>query len=178
MYHDEEWAVLLHEDNKFFEFLVRGGFQAGLAWSLILKRRVEFRKAFNNFDPHKVAKYGRDDIERLMNNSKIIRNKTKINAAVNNAQRFVEIQKEFCSFDFFIWKFVQGKAINNPFDKLEHLPTETVESKLMSKELSKRGFQFVGLTIYYAFMQATGLVNDHVRSCFRYEQIRNLRLNK
>lgn len=171
-YHDEEWGVPLHDDQKFFEFLVLGGFQAGLTWWLILQRRDNFRAAFDNFDPQKIAKYDDKDIDRLMKAPGIIHNKMKIKAAINNAKRFLEIQKEFGSFDAFIWTFVGGKTIHNTFAKWPDIPAETEESTRMSNELRKRGFQFVGPTICYAFMQATGLVNDHIVTCFRYSQIR------
>ena len=170
-YHDEEWGVQLHDDNMFFEFLVLGGFQAGLTWWLILQRREVFRKAFDNFDPQKVALYTSKDIERLMQTSKIIHNKQKISAAINNASCFLEAQKEFGSFDVFIWKFVNWQTIKNSYIDLSALPAETEESKAMSHELRKRGFKFVGPTICYAFMQATGLVNDHIIGCFRHNQI-------
>jgi len=173
-YHDEEWGVPLHEDIKFFEFLVLGGFQAGLTWWLILQRREDFRKAFDNFDPKKVSEYNSGDIDRLLKAPNIIQNKAKITAAINNARCFLEVQREFGSFDVFIWKFVQRKAINKTFEKLSELPAETEESTIMSKELKERGFQFVGPTICYAFMQATGMVNDHILSCFRYKQIQEM----
>jgi DNA-3-methyladenine glycosylase I len=173
-YHDIEWGVPLHDDSKFFEFLALGGFQAGLTWWLILQRRGAFRLAFNKFDPQTVAKYNAEDIERLMNDPAIIRNKAKILAAINNARCFVEVQKDFGSFDAFIWRFVGGRAIKNSYECLEDLPSETEESIAMSRELRKKGFKFVGPTICYAFMQATGLVNDHVKSCFRYEQLKRM----
>jgi len=173
-YHDTEWGVPLHDDQRFFEFIVLGGFQAGLTWWLILQRRSDFRKEFDNFDPEKVAKYSTDDIERLMRASNLIHNKAKITAAIINAKHFLEVQKEFGSFDVFIWHFVQGKTITNSYTRLSDLPTETIESKCMSKELKKRGFQFVGPTICYAFMQATGLVNDHLTTCFRYNELNTM----
>jgi DNA-3-methyladenine glycosylase I len=174
-YHDEEWGVPLHDEKKFFEFLVLGGFQAGLTWWLILERREAFRKAFDDFDPRKVADYTAADILRIMNRQGIIRNEAKISSAINNARVFLDIQREFGSFSNFIWQFVQEKAINNTFLKLADLPVETEESKIMSSELKKKGFKFVGPTICYAFMQATGLVNDHLVSCFRYDQIRRMK---
>jgi DNA-3-methyladenine glycosylase I len=173
-YHDKEWGVPLHDDNKFFEFLVLGGFQAGLTWWLILSRRELFRQAFDCFIPKRVASYGVDDVERLMSAPGIIHNKMKIMAAINNAQRFLEVQSEFGSFDSFIWTFVNG-TIHNSFSTLADLPSETEDSKRMSKELRKRGFKFVGPTICYAFMQATGLVNDHLVSCFRSKELNDLR---
>jgi DNA-3-methyladenine glycosylase I len=167
-YHDLEWGVPLHDDQKLFEFLVLGGFQAGLTWWLILQRRAAFRQAFDNFDPEKVARYNSADLERLMKTPKIIHNKVKIAAAINNAKRFLEVQKEFGSFDNFVWTFVQGRVLNNSFSELSDLPAETKESILMSREMKKKGFQFVGPTICYAFMQATGMVNDHLIKCFRH----------
>jgi len=173
-YHDEEWGTPLHHDNRLFEFLMLDGFQAGLTWELILKRREALRKAFDNFDPNKMARYTDKDVQRLMNNPEVIRNKAKILAAINNARRFKEVQNNFGSFDAFIWQFVGGKTIDNALKDYSRLPAQSEESKTMSKELKKRGFKFVGPTICYAFMQAAGLVNDHLVGCFRYEQIRKL----
>jgi DNA-3-methyladenine glycosylase I len=170
-YHDEEWGVPLHEDDKLFEFLVLDGFQAGLSWLIILKKREAFRKAFDNFDPEKVANYGGKDVERLVKDSTIVRNRLKILATINNARCVLKVQQEFGSFDKYIWQFVHGEAIQNSFSKLSDLPAESEESKTMSKDLKKRGFQFVGPTVCYAFMQAAGLVNDHLVTCFRYNQI-------
>jgi DNA-3-methyladenine glycosylase I len=172
-YHDEEWGVPLHDDKKLFELLILEGFQAGLSWWLILKRRNMLRKAFDNFDPEKVAKYSSADISRIMNAPGVIKNKAKIASAVNNAQQSLKIQTEFGTFDAFIWQFVKGKAINNKFNSFSEIPAQTEESRVMSRELKRRGFKFVGPTICYAFMQAAGLVNDHQTWCFRYEQIRN-----
>lgn len=171
-YHDEEWGVPTHDDRKFFEFLVLGGFQAGLTWWLILQRREDFRKAFDNFVPQTVALYSLQDVERLMKAPGVIHNKMKIRAAINNACRFLEVQKEYGSFDGYIWSFVNGKTICGSFARWEDIPVETQESRCMSKALRKRGFQFVGPTICYAFMQATGLVNDHLVHCFRCEQLK------
>ena len=171
-YHDNEWGVPLHDDQMLFEFLVLGGFQAGLTWWLILQRRDVFRAAFDNFDPVKVAKYSTADIERLMHTEGLIKNKLKIGSAINNAQQFLAIQKEFGSFDTFIWRFVNGKTIHNSFPTLENLPAETDESRAMSRELKALGFKFVGPTICYAFMQAIGMVNDHLTCCYRHKQIR------
>ena len=176
-YHDQEWGVPLHDDKKIFEFLVLGGFQAGLTWWLILERREYFRKAFDCFDPQLIAKYSVKDIERLMETPKIIHNRQKILAAINNARCFIDIQIEFGSFDSFVWTFVEGKTIQNSFSRLDKLPTETKESRNLSEVLKKRGFQFVGPTICYAFMQATGLVNDHLVGCFRHKQIQNVIYN-
>jgi DNA-3-methyladenine glycosylase I len=170
-YHDEEWGVPLHDDNKLFEFLVLDAFQAGLSWLIILKKRDAFRKAFDYFDPEKVAKYNGKDVERLVKDGAIVRNRSKILATINNACCFLEVQREFGSFDAYIWQFVHGKAIKNSFVQLSDLPAESDESKAMSKDLKQRGFQFVGPTICYAFMQAAGLVNDHLVTCFRYNQI-------
>ena len=166
-YHDEEWGVPVHDDRKLFEFLMLGGVQAGLSWSIVLKKREGYRKAFDGFDVLKISRYTNDDVERLVTNSAIIRNKLKINAAVSNAHNFIAIQKEFGSFGKYIWKFVNGKTINNNFEKLSDYPTTTIESDEMSKDLKKRGFKFVGSTICYAFMQAVGMVNDHSVECFR-----------
>jgi len=173
-YHDEEWGVPLHEDNKLFEFLVLDAFQAGLSWLIILRKREGFRKAFENFDPEKIAKYINQDIDRLIKDSSIVRNKSKILATINNARFFLNVQKEFGSFDTYIWQFVDGKTIQNTFVHLSEMPSESNESKALSKDLKKRGFQFVGPTICYAFMQAAGLVNDHLVTCFRYNQIQKI----
>ena len=173
-YHDEEWGVPVHEDNKIFEFLVLDCFQAGLSWLIILKKRDAFRKAFDNFDPEKIEKYTEKDVERLVEDSNIIRNRNKILATINNARCFLEVQKEFGCFDPYIWQFVNGRTIQNSLGQLSDMPAESDESKAMSKDLKKRGFQFVGPTICYAFMQAAGLVNDHLVTCFRYNQIKNI----
>jgi len=173
-YHDDEWGTPLHNDNRLFELLVLEGFQAGLTWKLILDRREGFRKAFSGFDPKKIAKYTEKDINRIVNDPGVIRNRAKIEATVNNARRFKEVQNDFGSFDAFVWKFVRGKTINNALKTFANLPAASTESKLMSKELKERGFKFVGPTICYAFMQGAGLVNDHLVHCFRYEQIRKM----
>jgi DNA-3-methyladenine glycosylase I len=173
-YHDEEWGVPVHDDKKLFEFLVLDGFQAGLSWWIVLQKREKFREAFNQFDAKKIAKYSKQDLNRLQSNSGIIKNKAKIAATVTNAKLFLEIQKEFGSFDKFIWQFVKGKTIVNSFKSLTEMPAETEESIAMSKELRKRGFKFVGPTICYAFMQAAGMVNDHLVSCFRHTEINSL----
>jgi DNA-3-methyladenine glycosylase I len=170
-YHDEEWGVPVHDDQRLFEFLVLDGFQAGLSWWLILERRETFRDAFDGFEPKTVAKYGAEDVERLMKAPGVVKNRAKIVATINNAQQVLKIQKEFGSFDAFIWKFVYGKTIQNALTKLSEIPAETKESKAMSLGLKKRGFKFVGPTICYAFMQAAGLVNDHLVDCFRYPQL-------
>jgi DNA-3-methyladenine glycosylase I len=176
-YHDNEWGVPLHDNKKLFEFLILDALQAGLSWWLILRRRNALREAFDNFDPEKVARYSSDDITRLMNTAGVIKNKAKILSSVTNAQKFLKIQAEFGSFNDFIWQFVKGKPINNKFTSFSEVPAETDESRAMSKELKRRGFKFVGPTICYAFMQAAGLVNDHLVDCFRYKQIRNAKTN-
>jgi DNA-3-methyladenine glycosylase I len=173
-YHDQEWGVPLHDDQRLFEFLVLGGFQAGLTWWLILQRREYFRQAFDNFQIKKVAQYDSRRIEKLMSTPQIIHNRAKILAAINNASKVLEVQKEFGSFDRFIWGFVGGKPFQNSFGKLEELPAETDQSRAMSKKLKSRGFQFVGPTICYAFMQATGMVNDHITPCFRHQEVKAL----
>jgi DNA-3-methyladenine glycosylase I len=171
-YHDEEWGTPVHEDKTLFEFLVLEGFQAGLTWELILKRREALRDAFDNFDPAKIAEYMDADMKRLMNNPGVIRNGAKISAAINNARRSREIQRDSGTFDAFIWSFVRGRTINHSFREFSDLPSESEESRAMSRELKKRGFKFVGPTICYAFMQAVGMVNDHLVHCFRYDQIK------
>jgi len=172
-YHDEEWGVPVHDDQKLFEFLVLDGFQAGLSWWLILERREAFRVAFDGFDAIKVARYTAKDVERLMKTSGVVKNRAKISATITNAQQFLRIQKEFGSFDKFIWQFVYGKTIQNTFKDFSEMPAETEQSRTMSRELKARGFKFVGPTICYAFMQAAGLVNDHLVNCFRYAQLQS-----
>ena len=174
-YHDEEWGVPVHDDRKLFEYLVLDSFQAGLTWLLILQRRDTFRRAFDDFNSEKIAKYTSIDVGRLMATPNIIHNQLKIKAAINNAERFLAVQKEFGSFDSYIWRFVGGETIHNSFESLSDLPAETEESRAMGQDLKKRGFKFVGPTICYAFMQAAGLVNDHLTFCFRYKQIRENR---
>ena len=171
-YHDEEWGVPVHDDRTLFEFLVLDSFQAGLSWLLMLQRRENFRKSFDGFNPEKVGKYTSADVERLMRTPQIIHNQLKIKAAINNAVRFLSVQKEFGSFNSYIWGFVNGQTIHNTFTRPADVPAETVESRMMSQDLKKRGFKFVGPTICYSFMQAAGLVNDHLIFCFRYKQIR------
>lgn len=173
-YHDEEWGVPVHDDRQHFEFLVLDGFQAGLSWWIILERREKLRQAFDDFNPEKIARYVQADLDRLMKADGMIKNRAKIAAAVTNAQAFLKIQQEFGSFDTFIWRFTGGKTKHNTFSKLEELPPETEESHAMSKDLKARGFKFVGPTICYGYMQAAGLVNDHLVCCFRYEQIRKI----
>lgn len=167
-YHDEEWGVPLHDDRKLFEFLVLDAFQAGLSWEIILNKRENFRKTFDNFDAKKISKYSEKDIEKLKNNSGIIRNRLKIESTIVNAQKFLELQKEFGSFDKYIWKFTSNKVIKNKFKSLKDIPATSRESDAMSLDLKKRGFKFVGSTTCYAFMQASGMVNDHLVNCFRY----------
>ncbi|MBI2650674.1 DNA-3-methyladenine glycosylase I [Candidatus Woesearchaeota archaeon] len=170
-YHDKEWGVPLHNDKKLFEFLILEGAQAGLTWQTILNRRENYRMAFDNFDPGKIARYTQKDISILLKNAGIIRNRLKITAAITNAQKFLAIQKEFISFDKYIWQFVNHKTIKNKFKSLNDVPASTKESESMSKELKKQGFKFVGSTICYAFMQAVGMVNDHFTDCFRYNEV-------
>lgn len=170
-YHDEEWGVPVHDDQKHYEFLVLEGAQAGLSWSTIIKKREGYRKAFANFDYKKVAKYDEAKIEQLLQDPGIIRNRLKVRSAVTNAQRFLEVQKEFGSFDTYIWQFVNGKPIVNKWKSIGQVPASTKESDALSKDLKKRGFKFVGTTIMYAHMQACGLVNDHTVDCFRYNKV-------
>lgn len=170
-YHDEEWGVPLHDDNKLFEFLILEGAQAGLSWSTILNKRENYRKAYNKFDPQKVAKFNEAKQQQLLQNIGIVRNRLKVAASVSNAQAFLEVQKEFGSFDKYIWQFIGGKPRKNKWKSMDQIPATTKESDAMSKDLKKRGFKFVGSTICYAFMQATGMVNDHTTDCFRYKNI-------
>jgi DNA-3-methyladenine glycosylase I len=170
-YHDNEWGVPVHDDRLLFEFLVLEGAQAGLSWSTILNKRIGYRKAFDNFDPSKVAAYDENDVTRLLQNSGIVRNRLKINSAIINAKAFLSVQREFGSFDNYIWQFVEGNPIQNHWTKMSDMPVSTAISDAISKDLKKRGFKFVGSTICYAFMQAVGMVNDHMVCCFRYSQI-------
>ena len=170
-YHDQEWGVPLHDEQKLFEFLILEGAQAGLSWLTILKKRDAYRKAYYQFDIEKVARFNSRSIERLMNNSGIVRNRLKIEASINNARAFLEVQNEFGSFDKFIWQYVDHQAIQNQWKRLRDIPTSTRESEQMSEDLQQRGFRFVGPTICYAFMQAVGMVNDHVTGCFRHKQV-------
>jgi DNA-3-methyladenine glycosylase I len=167
-YHDEEWGVPQHDDCVLFEFLILEGAQAGLSWSTILNKREAYRKAFNGFDPAKVARYKAEQIKRLMHDAGIVRNRLKIESAVRNARALLAVQKEFGSFDRYIWQFVGGSPIKNSWRSGKQVPGETPESQAMSKDLKRRGFNFVGPTVCYAFMQAVGMVNDHLVSCFRY----------
>jgi DNA-3-methyladenine glycosylase I len=170
-YHDTEWGVPLHDDQKLFEFLILEGMQAGLSWSTILNKRENFRRAFAEFAVEKVARFGKRDINRLLKDAGIIRNRLKIDAAINNAQRFIKVQSEFGSFDAYIWGFVNGEPIKNKFKSLKELPARTPLSDAISQDLKQRGFKFVGSTIVYAHMQATGMVNDHTVDCFRYAEV-------
>jgi len=174
-YHDLEWGVEIHDDRTLFEFLVLEGAQAGLSWSTILKKRTAYRRAFDNFDARKISNYSEKTVSRLLANPEIIRNRLKINTAVTNARAFLKVQEEFGSFDCYIWQFVKGKPIRNSWQTMTDIPSSTPESEAMSKDLKKRGFKFVGPTICYAFMQAVGMVNDHVVDCFRYRELKNQR---
>jgi len=174
LYHDQEWGVPLHDDRALFEFLILEGAQAGLSWSTILQKRENYRKAFDRFDVKKVARYDADKVAKLLENPGIVRNRLKVTATVRNAQAFLSVQKEFSSFDAYIWQFVGGKPKQNRRKKGEHAPSRTAESDAMSKDLQKRGFTFVGTTICYAFMQAVGMVNDHDKGCFRDAQVKAL----
>ncbi len=169
-YHDREWGVPLHDEHKLFEFLVLDGFQAGLSWQIVLKKRPAFVKAFAGFDPEKVASFGPRDEERLLGDSGIIRNKLKIKAAVGNARAVLELRGEG-GLDKLMWSFVKGRTVHNRWRTLKEVPAETKESRMMSKELKERGFKFVGPTICYAVMQSAGLVNDHLVDCFRYREL-------
>ena len=170
-YHDAEWGVPLHDDRQLFEFLVLEGAQAGLSWELILRKRDAYRAAFDDFDPSRVAAYDDDKIAELLANPGIVRNRLKVRAAIGNARALLDAQQEFGSFDAYIWRFVGGSPVRNSWQSLGDIPASTTESETMSKELRKRGFRFVGPTICYAFMQATGMVNDHTTDCFRYDQV-------
>ncbi len=165
-YHDEEWGMPVHDDQKLFEMLCLEGAQAGLSWITILRKRENYRKAFNNFDAKKIVKYDHEKINILLEDAGIVRNKLKVGAFVTNAKCFLEVQKEFGSFDKYIWQFVAGKTIINYWNSLKELPAKTAESDAMSKDLKKRGFKFVGSTICYAYMQAVGMVDDHTMDCF------------
>lgn len=173
-YHDTEWGVPVYDDQKLFEFLILEGAQAGLSWETVLKKRENYRAAFDNFDVRKVAAYDETKIQQLLQNPGIIRNKLKVRAAVTNAQRFLEVQKEFGTFSKYIWGFVDHTPIQNHFTKLSELPAKTALSDAISKDMKKRGFTFVGSTILYAHMQATGMVNDHTTDCFRHAEVQNM----
>ncbi len=170
-YHDKEWGTPLHDDKKLFEFLILDAFQAGLSWNTIINKRENFQKAFDNFNPEIIANYTQKDKERLMQDAGIIRNKLKIKAAIINAKEFLKIQKKFGSFNNYIWQFTDHKTINNNLKSIKDYQSKTKESDAMSKNLKERGFKFVGSTICYAFMQASGMVNDHIVDCFRYKEV-------
>lgn len=171
-YHDKEWGVPVHNDQKLFEFLILEGAQAGLTWQTVLNKRENYSKVFSNFDPSKISKYDDKDVKNLLTDPGIIRNRLKIAATIQNAKMFLKIKEEFGSFDRYIWQFVNNKPIKNKFSLLKEIPASTKESAAMSKDLLKRGFKFVGPTICYAFMQAVGMVNDHQTNCFRYYEIK------
>ncbi len=170
-YHDTQWGVPLHDDRRLFEFLILEGAQAGLSWITILKKRENYRVAFEGFDPEKVARYNDAKIGELIVNAGIIRNRLKINAAIENARAFIKVQNEFGSFNAYMWQFVDGSPVRNQWKNMAQVPAQTNTSKRMSKELKQRGFKFVGPVICYAFMQAVGMVNDHLLDCFRYSEI-------
>lgn len=171
-YHDEEWGVPVYDDRVLFEFLILEGAQAGLSWETVLKKRENYRKAFHQFNPVKVAKMTPDDVDRLMQDAGLIRHRRKLETTITNAQLFLEVQKEFGSFSNYLWRFVGGKPIQNRWKSLDEIATTTPQSDAMSKDLKKRGFKFVGSTICYAYMQGVGLVNDHITSCFRHKEVR------
>jgi len=173
-YHDEEWGNPVHDDIKHFEYIILDGFQAGLTWKTILHKRENFKKAFDNFIPELVAEYNENKVQKLLNDEGIIRNKLKVRAAITNAIAFLNIQKEFGSFDKYIWQFTNFKTINHALQSLKDMPVTSKESDAMSKDLKKRGFKFVGSTICYAYMQAAGMVNDHIVSCFRHQEVAKL----
>jgi DNA-3-methyladenine glycosylase I len=170
-YHDTEWGVPLHDDRRLFEFLVLEGAQAGLSWITVLRKRDNYRRAFEGFDPQRIARYGKTEMEKLLADPGIVRNRLKIASAFRNARAFLDIQQEFGSFDAYLWRFVGGRPIQNRWRSLQEIPAETGESRALSKDLIRRGCSFVGPTICYAFMQAVGMVNDHLVRCFRYRQI-------
>ena len=174
-YHDKEWGVPLHDDQRLFEFLILEGAQAGLSWITILKKRDAYRKAYSNFNVEKVARFNSRSVQRLLNNPGIVRNHLKIKASITNARAYLDVQNEYGSFDNFIWQYVDGKPIQNNWKTIKQIPATTVLSDTISKDLKKRGFSFVGSTICYAFMQATGMVNDHVTNCFRYNEVTGLK---
>jgi DNA-3-methyladenine glycosylase I len=173
-YHDEEWGAPLHDDQRLFEFLILEGAQAGLSWDTILKKRENYRAAFDNFDPLVVSGYGKKRVRELLANPGIIRNRLKVGSAIRNALAFLSVQKEFGSFDSYIWQFVRGRPLQNAWHSSQLVPAFTPESDAMSKDLKRRGFNFVGSTICYAFMQAVGMVNDHAVECFRYREVKRL----
>jgi DNA-3-methyladenine glycosylase I len=170
-YHDEEWGVPVHDDRLLFEFLILEGAQAGLSWTTILKKRGNYRKAFNKFHPEKISRYGTRDVKRLLGNTGIVRNRLKIAATIENAKMFLAVRKEFGTFDTYLWSFVGGKPIRNRWRRMADVPARTAESDAMSRDLQRRGFKFVGSTICYALMQATGMVNDHLVTCPRHAEV-------
>jgi DNA-3-methyladenine glycosylase I len=170
-YHDREWGTPLHDDRKLFEFLILEGMQAGLSWKIVLDKRENFRRAFRGFDPARVARFTARDVRRLLGDAGIIRNRLKILGAINNAKRFLEVQKEFGTFDRYIWRFVGGEPVRNKLRSFAEMPARTPLSDIVSKDLKARGFKFVGSTVVYSHMQATGMVNDHLVTCFRYREI-------
>jgi len=170
-YHDQEWGVPVHDDRMLFEFLILEGAQAGLSWSTILNKRENYRKAFSEFDPEKIARYGARDVQRLLHNEGIVRNRLKIAAAIGNAKAFRAVRQDFGTFDAYLWRFVGGKPIQNRWRKMADVPARTPESDAMSRDLLRRGFKFVGSTICYALMQATGMVNDHLVTCPRHAEL-------
>ncbi len=172
-YHDKEWGTPVHDDRLLFEFVILEGVQAGLSWNTILQKRENFRKAFDDFDYKKIANYDEKKVEELLQNIGIIRNKRKIQAVITNAKAFLEIQKEFGSFDAYIWDFIDHRPIKNAWESLEEIPAKTEMSETISKDLKKRCFKFIGPTVIYAFMQAVGMVNDHIIDCFRYNELKN-----
>ncbi|HEA28802.1 MAG TPA: DNA-3-methyladenine glycosylase I [Leeuwenhoekiella sp.] len=173
-YHDKEWGVPVYHDQTFFEFLVLESFQAGLSWITVLRKRKNFREAFDDFDYQKIAMYNEKKVEQLLQNEGIIRNKLKVRSAITNAQEFIRIQKEFGSFSDYVWSFVDGKAQQHDVENYKEAPATTPESEALSKDLKKRGFKFMGPTVMYAFMQATGMVNDHEKKCFRYTEVKKM----
>lgn len=176
-YHDEEWGVPVHDEKKWFEFLILEGAQAGLSWDTILRKRARYREVFDGFDPGKVALYDKKKVRELLRDEGIIRNRLKIDTAIGNAQVFLKVQEEFGSFDRYIWRFVAGQPKQNAWKTHKRVPAKTAQSDALSKDLQKRGFRFVGSTICYALMQATGMVNDHLVTCFRYKELSSLRLS-
>lgn len=177
-YHDNEWGTPVHDDKKLFKYFVLDAFQAGLNWAMIWKKRKNFEKAFDNFNPTKIAKYSEKDIVRLMKDEGIVRNRGKIAATIANAQKFLEVKKDFGSFDRYIWKFTNHRTIHHSFKKMSEIPSTSTESDEMSRDLKKRGFKFVGSTICYAFMQGVGMMNDHTTDCFRYAELKNLKYSE
>ena len=172
-YHDHEWGVPVHDDRLLFEYLILEGAQAGLSWSTILNKRENYRRALAGFDPEAVSAFGERDIERLLADAGIVRNRAKIHSTISNAKQFLEVQAEFGSFDTYVWRFVDGTPIQNEWRLPDQVPVSTIQSDTLSKDLKRRGFKFVGSTIMYAFMQAIGMVNDHTTDCFRWPQLRN-----